>query len=186
MLYPEGSPAALTIASAAPVEDGPGWRLGFHEIRERNAAERLRDVYLEVVVDRGADLEPGSFYWHEVIGVEVRDSMGRVLGRVADVYRVGVAEVFVVKGGPVGEFDLPVVSAIVRVFAPERGEIVVDETVLDLDGEPVDAPAPKPRRRTKWSRHGKGGLPAADGPASVDGSGSGSGAEDEPPAPTVA
>ena len=182
MLYAEGSPAALTIMSGAPVEDGPGWRLGFEGIRERHAAERLRDVYLEVIVDREADLEPGSVYWHEVIGVEVRDLQGRVLGRVADVYRVGGAEVFVVKGGPVGEFDLPVVSSIVRAFAPKLGQIVVDETVLDLDGEPVDAPPPKPRRRPNWSRHGKGGPQGAEGPTAPGGRDSG--APDEPPTAT--
>jgi hypothetical protein len=40
--------------------------------------------------------------------------------------------VFVVSGGPVGEFDLPAVRAFIRVFAPRRGEIVVDADALDL------------------------------------------------------
>jgi len=91
-----------------------------------------------------------------------------VLGTVADVYRAGEAEVVVVRGGPAGEFDLPIVRDIVRAFAPERGEIVVDEAVLDLGGPPVDEPADKsvgrtPRRRPRWSRHGKGGDGTATG-----------------------
>ena len=34
----------------------------------------------------------------------------------------------------------PLVKDIVNVFAPDRGEIVVDEAILDLDGAPVDRP----------------------------------------------
>lgn len=158
ILHREGTSAPLTIAVAAPIEDGPGWRLQFREISDRGAAETLREVYLETVVDRATDLEPGAAYWHEVIGTEVRGLDGRLLGTVADVYRVATAEVYVVRGGPVGEFDLPVVKDVVRVFAPDRREIVVDETVLDLAAPPVDQPvAGPPRRRPRWSRHGKGG-----------------------------
>ena len=47
-------------------------------------------------------------------------------------YRSGGAEVFLVDGGPYGEFDVPAVRAFVRVFAPRRGEIVVDTEALDL------------------------------------------------------
>ena len=160
VLHREGADAPLTIVESAPVEDGSGWRLRFAEIRSRNAAEALRDAYLETIVDRTADLEPGAAYWHEVIGAEVKGLDGRLLGTVADVYRVASAEIFVVRGGPTGEFDLPLVKSIVREFAPERGSIVVDEAVLDLDAEPVDRRPPKPpRKRPRWSRHGKGARP---------------------------
>ena len=164
ILHREGMAAPLTIVAAGPVEDGPGWRLQFREVTSRTSAERLRDAYLETEVDRASDLEPGAAYWHEVIGTEVRGLDGRVLGTVADVYRVGEAEVVVVSGGPAGEFDLPVVKDIVRTFAPDRGEIVVDEAILDLAGPPVDEPVVKPpRRRPRWSRHGKGGTARPSG-----------------------
>lgn len=141
--------------------DGPGWWLGFAEIPSRNAAERLRDQYLEVQVDRGADLAPGQAYWHDVIGTEVRGREGRSLGRVVDIYRAGESEVYVVRGDAVGEFDLPAVRGIVTEFAPDRGEIVVDETALDLAGAPVEARPPRARKPHRWSRHGKGQSGAA-------------------------
>jgi hypothetical protein len=109
-------------------------------------------------VDRAADLADGAAYWHEVVGSTVKDSTGAVLGTVADVYRAGESEVYVVRGGPAGEFDVPAVRHVITTFAPERGELIVDEAVLDLSAAPVDAPAPsRPRRRPRWSRHGKGG-----------------------------
>jgi 16S rRNA processing protein RimM len=166
VLHLEADARPLTIAAAQPVEDGPGWRLRFREVPDRAAAERLRDQYLEIEVDRTADIATGAAYWHEVIGSTVRDSVGAELGRVADVYRAGENEVYVVRGGPPGEFDLPAIRDVITTFAPERGEIVVDEAVLDLGGAVVDAPerALKPRRRPRWSRHGKGAKPP-DGPA---------------------
>jgi 16S rRNA processing protein RimM len=170
VLHLEGDPEPLTLVAAQAVEDGPGWRLRFAEVSNRAAAERLRDAYLEIEVDRAADLAAGAAYWHEVIGSTVRDSAGSVLGRVADVYRAGENEVYVVREGPLGEFDVPAVRHVVTTFAPERRELVIDETVLDLAAPAVDAPAPsakRPRepRRHRWSRHGKGAKPALDTPA---------------------
>lgn len=180
VLHREGSNAPLTIVSAEPVADGPGWRLRFLEVTSRTGAERLRNAYLEATVDRAEDLEPGAAYWHEVIGTEVRGLDGRFLGTVAEVYRVATAEVYVVRGGPEGEFDLPVVRDVVRTFAPERGQIVVDEAVLDLGSEPVDTPARRPpRKRPPWSRHGKGG--AVTRPPAGDGSSAPSEADLSPP-----
>lgn len=188
VLHAEGDPRPLTISAAGPVEDGPGWRLRFREVPTRNAAEWLREQYLEVSVDRSTDLEPGAAYWHEVIGSTVRDSTGAELGRVADVYRVGENEVYVVRGGPAGEFDIPAVRDVITSFAPERGEIVVDEVVLDLGGAVVDAPPSrkpvdaKPRRRHRWSRHGKGAQPA---PAADEAGPSDAGPSDSPPRETA-
>jgi 16S rRNA processing protein RimM len=167
VLYLEGDARPLIIDAAKPVEDGPGWRLHFREIPDRAASERLREAYLEIEVDRAADLDAGAAYWHEVIGATVRGSTGTVLGTVADVYRAGENEVYVVRGGPPGEFDMPAVRDVITTFAPDRREIVVDEAVLDLAGAPVDGPArdtseAKPRRRPRWSRHGKGPRPVED------------------------
>ncbi len=166
-LFVEGTDAPLTVARAAAVEDGPGWRVAFEEIPDRAAAERLRDAFLEVAIGGEPELAGGEVYWHEVIGSEVRGREGHVLGRVTDVYRAGEREVYVVRGGDIGDFDLAAVKGTVVEFAPERKEIVVDEAALDLDA-PVVAPKPTKRRTRRWSRHGKGatsGPEATDGPA---------------------
>ena len=162
ILFREGSTDPLTIAAAEPVADGPGWRLRFHEVSGRAAADGLRGAYLEAVAYPERDLARGEYYWHEVIGTTVRGVDGVDLGAVRDVYRVGETEVFEVSGGPLGAFDLPAVRAFVRVFAPRRGEIVVDADALDLraprerlpQGERPRAPR---RRSRRGSRAGAGG-----------------------------
>ena len=152
VLHAEGSAEPLTIASAVPVADGPGWRITFREVPDRTVAEGLRGAYLEAVVDPAASLKRGEYYWHEVVGATVRGVDGAELGRVEDVYRVGETEVLVVRGGPHGELDIPVVRTLVRVFAPRRGEITVDAALLDLPGQAASEPGPRrraPRRRSR-------------------------------------
>jgi 16S rRNA processing protein RimM len=144
-IYREGSDEPLTVASAQPSE--PGWLVRFDEIRDRDAAESLRDAYLEGVLEPGDELPRGEYYWHEVEGARVLDTDGQELGTVVDVYRAGAAEVFVVRGERYGEFDLPAVRDFVRIFAPRRGEIVADVEALELT--PVQPRRPRGRRTTR-------------------------------------
>ena len=156
VLHREGSDEPLTIASAEPVADGPGWRLRFREVPDRNAADTLRGAYLEAVVFPERDLARGEYYWHEIVGATVRGVDGAELGTVRDVYRVAETEVFEVAGGPFGTFELPAVRAFIRVFAPRRGEIVVDAGALDLraprDSGPADERPRAPRRRSSRAK----------------------------------
>jgi len=125
-------------------------------VADRNAADTLRGAYLEAVVYPERDLERGEYYWHEVVGCAVRGVDGAELGIVRDVYRVAETEVFEVTGGPFGPFELPAVRAFIRVFAPRRGEIVVDADALDLQAPPERVPASErpraPRRRTSRAK----------------------------------
>lgn len=171
VLYREGSEEPLTVAWSSPVADGPGWRVRFEEVGTRDTAEALKGAYLEVVAGPEAELGRGEYFWHEVIGATVSDVDGTILGTVRDVYRSGGAEVYLVSGGPYGEFDVPGVRAFVRVFAPRRGEIVVDAAALDLR-PPTRAAADRPKaprrrpgpRRPRPSTEPPPG-PAPDGPA---------------------
>jgi 16S rRNA processing protein RimM len=151
-LFVEGGDAPLTIVEAGP--DAQGWRLRFAQVPDRSAAETLRDVYLETVVAPGEQLPRGEYYWHQIIGASVTDTDGAALGKVVDVYRAGGAEVVVVRGSA-GEMDVPLVRAVVRIFAPARGEIVVDGEALGLRGPADEAD----------EADAKTGPPAEAGPA---------------------
>lgn len=154
VLYREADERALTIDSAEAVADGPGWRLRFREVPTRELADGLRGAYLEMAVP-AAELARGEVYWHEVVGVTVRGIDGIDLGVVQDVYRVAENEVYVVGGGAFGTFDVPAVRAFIRIFAPRRGEIVVDAEALDLrppTARPTGADRPRAPRRTARRR----------------------------------
>ena len=155
VLFREGSDEPLTVAWSSAVADGPGWRLRFEEVADRTAAEPLMGAYLEVLAGPDTSLPRGAYFWHEVIGSAVASTAGESLGTVRDVYRSGGAEVFIVDGGPYGEFDVPAVRDFVRIFAPKRGEIVVDTEALDLAPPKRSAGAgerPRAPRRRAGSR----------------------------------
>ena len=187
VLHREGSDEPLTVAWSSPVSDGPGWRLGFDEITSREAADGLRGAYLEWVAEPDAELARGEYFWHEVIGAKVSGVDGAELGTVRDVYRSGGAEVFLVDGGPYGEFDVPAVRAFVRVFAPRRGEIVVDSEALDLTvprrlrGSPTGRP--KAPRRRPGPRRPKAVAPAEASDATAEAAAAAETPPDSPPGP---
>lgn len=170
-LWREGSADPLTVTWSSAVADGPGWRLQFAEVRNRSAAEDLKGVYLEIDAGPDAALPRGVYFWHEVVGTTVTSTDGTVLGTIQDVYRSGGAEVYIVSGGDYGEFDVPAVRDFIRIFAPRRGEIVVDTIALDLAPPkrrraPDDPDRPRAPRRRAGSRKAKPSTgPAVKEPA---------------------
>jgi 16S rRNA processing protein RimM len=181
VLYREGSDEPLTIVSAEAVADGPGWRIRFRDIDTREAADTLRQAYLETAIRPEADLARGEVYWHEVIGVPVVGLDGVQLGVVQDIYRVAENEVYVVGGGTFGTFDLPAVRAFIRIFAPRRGEIVVDAEALDLRPpreRRTDPDRPRAPRRTARKRKASATETATETAPDV-------GAEGPPPDPAL-
>jgi 16S rRNA processing protein RimM len=192
VLHREGSDQPLTVVASTAVADGPGWRLQFAEIPDRAAAESLMGAYLEIDVGPDAVLPRGAYYWHEVIGTTVVSTTGEALGTIRDVYRSGGAEVYIVDGGPYGEFDVPGVRDFVRIFAPRRGEIVVDVEALDLTtprrrgtaGPDAGAERPRaPRRRPGSRRRSKGGPAAAEAATNESGDSGGDSTMADPPPP---
>ncbi|HEX6140063.1 MAG TPA: ribosome maturation factor RimM [Candidatus Limnocylindria bacterium] len=77
--------------------------LSLEGIATREAAEALVGRYLEVEPEA---LPEGTYYWHQLIGLDVVDESGVPLGQVAEVFRAGENEVYRVDG-PGGELLLP-------------------------------------------------------------------------------
>ena len=168
---PRGRDAPLTIAAAEAVDDGPGWRLRFREVTTRDAADALRGVYLEADVVPDASWRAASTTGTRSSGATVRGVDGdRARARSATSTASARPRSSSVGGGPFGAFDLPAVRAFIRIFAPRRGEIVVDAEALDLrrrgrrpDPDRPQAPAPdRPRRAA--SRLGAGARDRGDRP----------------------
>jgi 16S rRNA processing protein RimM len=134
VLFVEGDDRPLTIAWTVPAK--PGLLVRFDELPTRESVEALRERYLEAIPR--AELPAGTWYWHELLGLETTTTDGEVLGRVSDVFRAGEGEVYVVSGGPRGEVLVPAVRSVVVELAPGEGRLVVDAAALGL------GPAPAP------------------------------------------
>jgi 16S rRNA processing protein RimM len=141
-LLVDGGNDRLTITWSGPSK--PGVLVRFEELASREAADRLRGRYLEVVADE--ELPDGTWYWHQIEGLAVVTREGKALGNVVDIFRAGEAEVYVVRGGERGEVLIPAVKDIVVSLDPAAGSMTVDAQVLALDSTPL------PRRRKKHAK----------------------------------
>jgi 16S rRNA processing protein RimM len=82
----------LKITAFRPSKEGEAV-IAFEGVADRNAAEALKGA--ELFVDRAAlpDTDKDEFYHADLIGLEVRDSEGRVLGKVSALHNFGASDV---------------------------------------------------------------------------------------------
>jgi 16S rRNA processing protein RimM len=93
-------------------------------IDDRDAADRLRGT--EIAVPRTALAEPeeGSHYWVDLVGLEVVDEDGRLLGAIESLFEAGDTSVLVVRGER--ERMIPFVAEYVKGVDREAGRVTVD------------------------------------------------------------
>ncbi len=91
---------------------------------DRNTAETLRGLFVQIPIEAAAPLEEGEYYLFQLIGVQVEADDGRGLGTVVDVIETKANDVLVVQG-PLGEILLPDVDEVVLSLDVASGRMVV-------------------------------------------------------------
>lgn len=102
----------LIVESVRP--HGGGLLIGFDGVTDRNTAEALRGILLEV--DRDPDerpLDDDEYYDSDLIGCTVLDAEGRELGVVEDVVHLPGQDLLAVHDGQGREWLLPLVQELV-------------------------------------------------------------------------
>lgn len=94
------------------------------DVRDRTAAEALRDQIVQIARQDAAPLGPGEYYEHQIIGLSVVTTEGERLGQVVEVITTGANDVYVVQG-PRGEVLLPARVEVVREIDLEAGTMTV-------------------------------------------------------------
>ena len=79
-------------------QQGPGLVASLDGIEDRDAAAALRGLTIPVSREELPPTRPGEYYWADLIGLEVRNSAGAVLGRVEEMMETGAHDVLVVRG----------------------------------------------------------------------------------------
>ena len=82
----------LVITAFRPAKEGEAV-IAFDGIRDRNAAEALQGAELYVERAMLPETDEDEFYHADLIGLEARDSEGRVLGKVAAIHNYGAGDV---------------------------------------------------------------------------------------------
>lgn len=91
---------------------------------DRDAAEELRGMLVQVPMEEAVPLEEGEYYHFQLIGMDVETETGEWLGRVADVLATGAHDVYVVRG-PRGEVLLPAIEDVILALDTETRKMVV-------------------------------------------------------------
>ncbi|MBX3662729.1 MAG: ribosome maturation factor RimM [Burkholderiales bacterium] len=93
-------------------------------IDDRDQAAQLRTMQVAVSRDEFPVLQPGEYYWADLVGLTVSNEAGVVLGRVTEVFDTGANDVLVVEGER--ERLLPFIGPVVRQVDVAGGRLVVD------------------------------------------------------------
>lgn len=105
----EGETAPREILEAGIARHGPVLRL--KGIADRDAAAALIGKHL-IGQTAPEELPAGTYWWHELEGLEVVTPAGATIGVVEEVFRAGPNEVYRVVG-PGGELLVPALHAVV-------------------------------------------------------------------------
>ena len=93
---------------------------------DRNTADALRGAEVAVPREALGEAEEGMLYWVDLVGLEVVDAAGEVLGRVEELFEAGDTSVMVVRGGTKREAMIPFVPDYVKAVDREGRRITVD------------------------------------------------------------
>ena len=92
-------------------------------VTDVNGALAMRNAGL--YIDRkDANLPEGSFFLADLMNMEVRDTQGKVLGKIADVLTLPANNVYVVRGGE-REIMIPAVDQFVKEVNVDEGYMTV-------------------------------------------------------------
>jgi 16S rRNA processing protein RimM len=92
---------------------------------DRDGAERMREREVAVPRDQLGEADEGTLYQVDLVGLEVVEEAGGVLGRVESFFETGETSVMVVRLGE-RERLIPFVPEFVKAVDREAGRITVD------------------------------------------------------------
>lgn len=93
---------------------------------DRNAAEELRDLLVNVAMEDALPLEEGDYWFHQILGLEVWTTEGEKLGVVREVLETGANDVYVVRDQSGREVLIPALKDVVLEIDLDAGRMLVE------------------------------------------------------------
>lgn len=97
----------------------------FKGIDKVEDAEFLRNCYLKVDRKDEPELEEGTYYIVDLLGLDVYSDEGNLLGKLDDIYNYGSSDIYVVKDELGKQLLLPAISDVIKEINLEQKKIVV-------------------------------------------------------------
>jgi len=124
---PDGSICTMTVGWTKP--QGRKFLMGFESLTDRDQAEGLVGSLLFIDKSRLPALEEDTYYWSDLLGLNVYDPAGALLGRLDEVIPTPGNDVYVVKGNIDGrerEMLIPAIGDVILSIDIAGGTMVVD------------------------------------------------------------
>ena len=125
------------ITAFRPVKEGEAV-IAFEGIRDRDAAQALKGVQLFVPRDALPPAEEDEFYHADLIGLDARDSEGRLVGKVAAIHNFGAGDVIAITRADGDEVLLAFTAETVPVIDIQGGRITIAVPEDDEDNDHVE------------------------------------------------
>lgn len=116
----------------------------FEGITDRDAADQLRGLELEVPESTLPPPPAGAYYHYQLIGARVSDPAGHHIGTVSGIMETGANDVYVIAAEDGSEILIPATRNSVKEVDTVKGVVVVDllgETVEPEEDQQARSPA---------------------------------------------
>ena len=100
--------------------------LSFEKLEDINLIEGFKGFDIKISEDQQQDLEDGSDYYHQIIGLDAVNLEGEKIGKISEILAPGANDVWVVKRKGKKELLLPVIDDVIKKVDLEQGLVVVD------------------------------------------------------------
>jgi len=89
---------------------------------------------VEIESNHNHPLPEGQYYHHQIIGLQVRTTLGELIGTITDILTGKSNDNYIVQS-PKGEILIPAIEDVVQSIDLDRGYITIDpiEGLLDLN-----------------------------------------------------
>ncbi len=122
VVFLDGAP--VTVQRSRPYKTGLLVKLW--GVNGRGAAARLRDAYLTVPSAELPELDEATFYYFQIVGMEVVTGEGERLGHVREILETGSNDVYVVQRESARDLLVPAIADVVLDVDVGAGRMTVD------------------------------------------------------------
>jgi 16S rRNA processing protein RimM len=98
----------------------------FKQFNDINEVEKFKSCELTIDRKDALKLEPGEYYCADLIGLDVVDEEGKVLGNITDILQTGANDVYEMTRDDNSEkVYIPAIKDCIREVSPDEGKIVI-------------------------------------------------------------
>lgn len=126
IVLPGKPPRSYKVRRIEPYAGKNTFLVSLDGITDRNAAEPLNGASVTVPADERVELEENEYWLDDIIGLEVSDEAGNLLGRIKDILFTGANDVYIVETPEGALKALPAVDSVIKRVDAENGTMTAD------------------------------------------------------------